>query len=271
MMSISAGFCSNTGFNEAIHLEDSKFNNDEIKFIRYIVYKIQSFQGIITGWYLANSDLVVLDEVCKRIGVVSPVEFYEVPVTSPRKQVDDNEEENDNNGDDNESLENTIVVVKSYPYLKDKKIINMYKVFHHNFIKNSVYPFRYRDLHLDTVATGMLEGYGKYVSESTGIKITGENVLQFTIDEQKRYVLRDAELVIKLIERNNYDILDILRCIADIAGLDFKEVCHAGVGKAWESIIYGMIQNGECQTPSMAGIEKRKYSGALVLEPEPKS
>jgi DNA polymerase, archaea type len=126
-------------------------------------------------------------------------------------------------------------------------------------------------LQLDTVATGMLEGYGKYVSESTGIKITGENVLQFPIEEQKMYVLRDAELVIKLIERNNYEILNILRCIADIAGLDFKEVCHAGVGKAWESIIYGMIQNGECQTPSMAGIEKRKYSGALVLEPEPKS
>jgi DNA polymerase, archaea type len=259
----AAGFCSNAGFTEAIHLEDSRFNNDEVKFIRYIVYRIRSFQGIITGWYLANSDLVVLDEVCKSIGVVSPVEFYEVSVTSPMEV---NDEENDIN---NESLENT--VAKSYPYLKDKKIIDMYKVFHHNFIKNSVYPFRYRDLQLDTVATGMLEGYGKYVSESTGIKITGENVLQFTIEEQKRYVLRDAELVIKLIERNNYEILNIMRCIADIAGLDFRQVCHAGVSKAWESIIYGMVQNGECQMPGMIGLEKKKYSGAMVLEPEPKS
>jgi hypothetical protein len=177
----AAGFCSNTGLKEAIHLEDSKFNNDEVKFIRYIVYKIQSFQGIITGWYITNSDLVILDEVCKRIGVLSPVEFYEVSVTSPMEQVDTEEEENDNN-DDNESLENT--TVKSYPYLKNKKMIDMYKVFHHNFIKNSVYPFKYRDLQLDTVATGMLEGYGKYVNESTGIKITGENVLQFSIEEQ---------------------------------------------------------------------------------------
>ena len=39
----AAGFFSNNGFNEAIHLEDEKFNNDEVKFIRYIVYKIQSF------------------------------------------------------------------------------------------------------------------------------------------------------------------------------------------------------------------------------------
>ncbi|HET7392131.1 MAG TPA: hypothetical protein VFJ51_15050 [Nitrososphaeraceae archaeon] len=57
-------------WKSSIHLEDSKFNNNEVKFIRYIVHKIQSFQGIITGWYLANSDLVVLDEVCKHIGVV---------------------------------------------------------------------------------------------------------------------------------------------------------------------------------------------------------
>jgi DNA polymerase, archaea type len=263
----AAGLCSNTGFSEAIHLEDNKFNNDEIKFIRYIVYKIQSFQGIITGWYLANSDLVILDEVCKRIGVVSPVGFYEVPVITPQENAD---EDDDINDDDKENLGN-ITTVKSYPYLKDKKIIDTYKVFHHNFIKNSVYPFKYRDLQLDTVATGMLEGYGKYVSESTGIKITGENVLQFPIEEQKKYVLRDAELVIKLIKRNNYEILNIMRCIADIAKLDFKQVCHAGVGKAWESIIYGMIQNGECQMPATVGLEKRKYSGALVLEPEPKS
>jgi DNA polymerase, archaea type len=264
----AAGFCSNTGFSEAIHLEDSKFNNDEIKFIRYIVYKIQCFQGIITGWYLDNSDLMVLDEVCKHIGVASPVGFYEVPVITPPEKAD--EDDSDINDDDKENL-GTITTVKSYPYLKDKKIIDVYKVFHHNFIKNSVYPFRYRDLQLDTVATGMLEGgYGKYVSESTGIKIIGENVLQFPIEEQKKYVLRDAELVIKLIERNNYEILNIMWYIADIAGLDFKQVCHAGVGKAWESIIYGMIQNGECQRPSMVGLEKRKYSGALVLEPEPK-
>ncbi|MFZ0327726.1 MAG: DNA polymerase domain-containing protein, partial [Nitrososphaeraceae archaeon] len=147
----------------------------------------------------------------------------------------------------------------------------MYKVFHHSFIQNSVYPFKYRDLQLDTVARGMLEGYSKYVSGSTGIKITGENVLQFPIEEQKSYVLRDAELVIKLIERNNYEILNILRCIANIAGLDFRQVCHAGVGKAWESIIYKIIQSGECQRPTTIGMAKKKYSGALVLEPEPKS
>ena len=41
----AAGFYSKNGFKEAIHLEDSKFDNDEIKFIRYVVYKIQSFHG----------------------------------------------------------------------------------------------------------------------------------------------------------------------------------------------------------------------------------
>jgi len=260
----AAGFYSNRGFNEAIHLEDDKINNDEVKFIRYIIYKIQSFQGIITGWYLANSDLVVLDEVCKRVGVISPVGFYEVPISQ-------SEEDYDVDNDDPDSLHNDVVSVISYPYLKNKKIIDMYKVFHHGFIKNSVYPLKYRDLQLDTVATGML-GYGKYVSESTGIKITGENVRRFPLSEQKKYVLRDAELLIRLIERNNYEIFNILRCIAEVSGLDFKLVCHAGVGKAWESIIYRMIQAGQCSRPLTTDrLKKRKYSGGIVLQPEPKS
>jgi hypothetical protein len=71
----AAGFYSIIGIKEVIHLEDDKFKNNEVKFLRYIVYKIQSFQGIITGWYLMNSDLVVLDEVCKRVGVSSPIGF----------------------------------------------------------------------------------------------------------------------------------------------------------------------------------------------------
>jgi DNA polymerase, archaea type len=49
-------------------------------------------------------------------------------------------------------------------------------------------------------------------------------------------------------------------------------VCHAGVGKAWESIIYRMIEGGQCSRPSTTDrLKKRRYSGGLVLEPEPKS
>ncbi|MGB7956753.1 MAG: hypothetical protein WCF23_22500 [Candidatus Nitrosopolaris sp.] len=248
----AAGFFSNTGFREAIHLEDEKFKNDEIKFIRYIVYRVQSFQGIITGWYLANSDLVFLDEVCKQIGIRSPVEFYEVTVIP--EDDSDNHDIKDNDDPTNSTKETYVI---RYPYLRDKKIIDMYKVFHHGFIKNSVYPFKYRDLQLDSVASGML-GYTKYVSESTGIKITGENVLQYPAIEQKKYVLRDAELVIRLIECNNYEILNVLRCIAEIAGLEFRQVCHAGIGKAWEAIIYRMIETGQCKRPATEGLKKRR-------------
>ena len=114
----AAGFYSNNGFKEAIILQDGKFNNDEVKFIRSIVYKIQSFQGIITGWYLAKSDLVVLDEICKTIGVISPVGFYETPIPPSN--------ENDGIDDDLNSQCNNDSLVISYPYLKDKQIIDMY-------------------------------------------------------------------------------------------------------------------------------------------------
>jgi DNA polymerase elongation subunit (family B) len=265
----AAGFYSNTGFKEAIHLEDRKFKNDEIKFIRYIVYRIISFEGIITGWYLSNSDLVILDEVCRQIGVSSPVGFYEVPITSTEQEKEDADNSDDGVDSPRYDIGDTRII--SYPYLKDKKVIDMYKVYHHGFVKNSVYPLKYRDLQLDTVATGML-GYSKYVSESTGLKIAGHNVIKFSPNEQKKYVLRDAELVIRLIERNNYEIFNILRCIAEISGLDFKLVCHAGVSKAWEAIIYRMIQAGQCnRAETSERIKKRKYSGGIVLQPEPKS
>ena len=170
---LQSGFYTNTGLKEVIHLlSDSKFKNDEVKFVRHIVYRLQSFQGIVTGWHIAGSDLVVLDEVCMHIGVESPVGFYETIVTNADQSGGDEDVKDDKDSTVISKTNNKELSV-SYPYLKDKKLIDMYKVFHHGFIKNSVYPFKYRDLQLNTVAIGML-GYGKYVSESTGIKITGE-------------------------------------------------------------------------------------------------
>jgi DNA polymerase delta subunit 1 len=44
------------------------------------------------------------------------------------------------------------------------------------------------------------------------------------------------------------------------------------VGKAWEAIIYRMIQSGQCSRPETSErLKKRKYSGGIVLQPEPKS
>jgi hypothetical protein len=54
--------------------------------------------------------------------------------------------------------------------------------------------------------------------------------------ERKSAMSSDAELVIRFIKRNNYEIFNILRCVAEISGLDFKLVCHAGVRKVWEAI-----------------------------------
>jgi hypothetical protein len=66
----AAGFFSNKGFNEAVHPEDDKFRGDEVKFI----------------------SLVVLNEVCKCMGVTLPVGFYEVPTSQLEEDYDvDNE------------------------------------------------------------------------------------------------------------------------------------------------------------------------------------
>src|SRR5919112_2090158 len=105
----AAGFYTNTGFNEAVHLLcDSKFKNDEVKFIRYIVYRLQSFQGIITGWHIAGSDLVVLDEACKHVGIESPIGFYETFVTNAADQSEDSAED-DGDEDVKDDKDSTII------------------------------------------------------------------------------------------------------------------------------------------------------------------
>jgi hypothetical protein len=51
----------------------------------------------------------------------------------------------------------------------------------------------------------------------------------------------------------------------------FSETAQTTLLLQYLAIIYSMIQGGECQMPATVGLEKRRYSGALVLKPEPKS
>jgi hypothetical protein len=55
----------------------------------------------------------LLDEVCKSIGVTSPVGFYEVPIPPSN-------ENDDLDSHDPDNLDNNALLVISYPYLKEK-------------------------------------------------------------------------------------------------------------------------------------------------------
>ena len=73
--------------------------------------------------------MVVLDEVCKHVGVKSPVGFYEFVVTNAADQSEDSADDSD--GDAKDYKDSTVIgknkdkeVSVSYPYLKDKKIID---------------------------------------------------------------------------------------------------------------------------------------------------
>jgi predicted esterase YcpF (UPF0227 family) len=49
--------------------------------------------------------------------------------------------------------------------------------------------------------------------------LTGKDVETLPVEEQKNYVLKDAELVMQLSKHNNSEVLDVIKSISEITGL----------------------------------------------------
>jgi hypothetical protein len=74
-----------------------------------------------------------------------------------------------------------------------------------------------------------------------------QDIHTLPIEEQKKYVLRDAELVMHLSKHNNFEVLDAMKAISEITGLDFEKVCRTGLSTWWATIYDQAIINGECK------------------------
>jgi hypothetical protein len=75
--------------------------------------------------------------------------------------------------------------------------------------------------------------------------LTGKDIQYLTVEEQKKYVLKDADLVMKLSKYNNGEVLDAMKSISEITGLDFERVCRTGISTWWAAIFDDMTTNGE--------------------------
>src|ERR687895_1079341 len=111
-----------------------------------------------------NSDLAVLNERCIKNGIPSPVRFS----------------------------------WNGRPTVENRVHIDLYGIFRKELVKGTIFKNKYRTLKLEDVSQGVL-GKGKYGSGA----ISGMNVNGLTIDQQKRYVLQDAQLVMDLSKANN--------------------------------------------------------------------
>ena len=81
-----------------------------------------------------------------------------------------------------------------------------------------------------------------------------------------KYVAQDANLVMKLSQHNNYEILDLMNAISIITKVPFDRVCHTGLSSWWKNILVNKLNNGECRIHSST-VKKQEYTGGQVISP----
>ena len=177
-----------------------------------------------------NSDLAVLNERCIKNGVPSPVKF----------------------------------LWNSRPTIEGRVHIDLCEVFRKELVKGTIFRNKYRTLKLEDVSQALL-GKGKHGS---GV-ISGANVHTLTVEQQKQYVLQDAQLGMDLSKVNNGQIISLMQAIAELTGLSLEQVCHSSLSTWWTKV----FDDVGCVPPLPSAQEKNTnqlsdYQGGLVIEPK---
>jgi DNA polymerase, archaea type len=146
-------------------------------------------------------------------------------------------------------------------------------------VQTTIFKNSYRTLRLDEVLKAILldstKGLGGVDVTGKYRGLTGKDIQTLPAEEQKNYVLRDAELLMQLSKHNNSEVLDAMKSISEITGLDFERVSRTGISTWWAAIFDNMAHNGECELPtvnSFDGLEQKssglQYVGGIVLQPK---
>jgi DNA polymerase elongation subunit (family B) len=254
----SAAFVDSNGNNKVLHISDfSGSDNPERELLLCINQELLNYNYSL-GWYTTgfaryhedtleyvdgvDSDLVILHNRCAANNVDTIVE-----INSTGK-----------------------------PFIRNHTHIDLHSVFGKPMVQTTIFKNRYRTLKLDEVSKVVLSdntensgATGKYRG------LTGKDIQSLPADEQKKYVLRDAELVMQLSKHNNGEVLDAMKSIAEITGLDFERVCRTGISTWWAAVFDNMAFNGQCRLYNDQLIDRNdnpsselQYVGATVLQPK---
>jgi DNA polymerase family B len=253
---IAAAFVDNLGNNTVLHITDFyDSDNPEYELLLNIVQKLTKYEYSI-GWYSTgaavyhedtqeyldgvDSDLIVLHSRCMANG-----------------------------------LDSIINISSGTPYINGQTHIDLYSVFSKTMIQTTIFKNAYRTLKLDEVSRVVLKSNNDEGGGNAGKykKLTGRDIPNLPVEEQKAYVLRDAELVMQLSKHNNSEVLDAMKALAEITGLDFERVCRSGISTWWAAIYDQAIINGESQlryyhSNTDTSVQEYEYKGAIVLEPK---
>jgi DNA polymerase, archaea type len=230
----AACFCTNYGEKILLHISDYP---TEKELVEDILFYFNQFP-LTFGWYTTgvavydddndnnnddynntglrirgrDSDFFVLHQRCNLYGLKSPFE-----------------------------------IKRTYVRLVDwekRKHIDLHEVFSKSTIQDGVFEGKYRITGLDSVSQALL-GIGKYAKLSTG----AFDILLLSslpVEEQKRYVKRDAELAMLLAQHNNCLALRIMKVFAGYAEMDYYQVCHTNVNHWYANRYKRMLESGKC-------------------------
>ena len=110
------------------------------------------------------------------------------------------------------------------------KFLDVHKIFSNRAIQGSLrgVGVTYREENLNAVATAYL-GDGERKTEG----MSATNVENQTPNRQLEYCLQDAQLCMKLAQKNDYELLRILHYIGKEIGLDLAEAANANGPITW--------------------------------------
>jgi DNA polymerase I len=132
--------------------------------------------------------------------------------------------------------------------------IDLYDIYKKQTIKVAC-KNRYKNLQLGTVTKAELP-----LHETKLKSLRGKNSYKFEPELLRSYCEQDSRLVIKLVQNDNYKILDIIQMISNISGLPFESVCSTNISSWMASLLmkYNAVSNN---------ITKQRYKGGHVFEP----
>ncbi len=250
----AAAFCTNWGERIVLHISnyrhDDKDQNPEKLLIQDILFYFNQFP-LTFGWYTTgiavydtskeenringrNSDFFILHQRCLFHNLYSPFEIgYNQKYMTLRKN-------------------------------SENKHIDLIKVFEKQVIKDNVFERKYKTTSLDSVSSAIL-GITKYDNMNAG-KV---NILEKPVEEQKKYVKRDAELVMLLAQYNNSLVLRLMNVFSGYAEMDYYKLCHTNVSQWYATKYKKMIERGEITldfTPNYK-LEKQEIGGGHHIIP----
>jgi DNA polymerase family B len=232
------GLVDNNGNIEKFHI--NRFGGDQLLFMTAVLEAMEKYDMLV-GYYI----------------------FGDYDIDSDLKHLENNCAK--------------IGLEERFAKLKEKiRFMDLYKIFSNRVVQGflqATYDTDYRGYGLSEVTSAYLQnGEGKLDG------LSGKNLESETSEKQLEYCLQDAKLCMNLLQKRDYELLQILYNISNEIDLSFFDTCNSGSTLQWWTSTLRSINYPEDHRDSkwiISNVSKDengkkkgiKYTGGRVLEP----